>query len=531
MSDPTKTRDFAHTHDYNAASEPPWASVEIQKLPRECFAFADGEDGAGWKFPHHYVESAAGPDEHGRWSAGTLKVHTQQLLAAYAEAEKAGDMIALAHLDGHRKAIDPDLDGHPLRDLTGIKAHTQTVTKPRYAFSAPVRLEVGDNGENAKSAPVTLVALSGEILDRPEWGPCVQDLAGCVHKDRIAIDYMHNPEQIVGYVNKFTADDRLVLSGALVPQKTHQRTEEIIENMKAGVPYEASIYFPPSFPGDLVIEQYEPGEAVQVNGKTVTAPEAGLTVFRKFVLRGVAICPHGADGGTAAFLQADTSATASADIRKVPKAGTQQAVTEPEKEKTTMETKEQKPVTAPAPAATQQATPPPAEAEKEKEGEGKKVEKEGEEAEELTGWRASLKKFTAKFGAEKAVEYLTAGKSYAEALESYADECRAKMEAAAAQSAPAAAATGKATAQAAKPSIPFEQAGEPDANGLSAAEVTAFKQYASERGLDEAQTAKLMKVHRKMRDESRRLGVYERSPGAAPIQEAEGGSLTKIGQE
>jgi hypothetical protein len=527
MTEPTKTRDFAHTHDYNAAAEPPWSSVDVQKLPPECFASAIGDDSTAWRFPHHYVESAAQPDEHGRWSAGTLKVHTQQLLASYVEAEKEGLTLALIHLDGHRKAIDPDLDGHPLRDMTGIKAHTQTVTKPRYAFSAPITLEVGDNGDGAKSAPVTLVALSGEILDRPEWGPCIQDLGGCVHKDRIAIDYMHNPEQIVGYINRFTTDGKLVLSGALVPQKTHHRTEEIIENMKAGVPYEASIYFPPSFPGDLVIEQYEPGEAVQVNGRTVTAPETGLTVFRKFVLRGVAICPHGADGGTAAFLQADTSATASADIRKVPKAGTQQAVTEPEKEKTTMETKEQKPVPAPAPAETQQATPPPAEVEKEKEGEGK----EAEDAEELTGWRANLKKFTAKFGADKAVAYLTAGKSYAEALEAYADECRTKMEAAAAQSAPAAATPGKATAQAAKPSIPFEQAGEPDPDGLTAAEVAAFAQYAVERNLTPAQVAKLKKAHRQAQQESRRLGVYERTPGAAPIQEAEGGSLTKIGQE
>jgi hypothetical protein len=105
------------------------------------------------------------------------------------------------------------------------------------------------------------------------------------------------------------------------------------------------------------------------------------------------------------------------------------------------------------------------------------------------------------------------------------------MEAAAAQSASAAAGTGKETVRTAKPSIPFEQAGEPDANGLSAAEVGAFRQYASERGLTDDQTARLMKLHRKMRDESRRLGAYQPSPGAESIQEAEGGTLTKIGQE
>jgi hypothetical protein len=354
-----------------------------------------------------------------------------------------------------------------------------------------------------------------------------------MHKERIAIDYMHNPNEIVGYVNKFTTDDRLVLSGALVPQKTHRRTEEIVENMKAGVPYEASIYFPPSFPGDLVIEQYEAGEAVEVNGKTVIAPEPFLTVFRKFVLRGVAICPHGADGGTAAYLQADTSAAASVEVKKVPRTGTQQTAANSDKEQKPMDDPTKtvtpppavQPPPAPAPAATAQAAPPPADPPAPAEPE---EEEEGEE--ELTGSQAKLKKFTDKFGAEKAVEYLLAGKTYAEALEAYADECRAKMEAAAAQAATPPAGTGKAGATP-KPSIPFEPAGEPDPDGLSAAEVAAFKQYADARGLSDAQVAKLKKWHRQSQAESRRLGVYQRSPGAVPIQEAEGGSLTKIGNE
>lgn len=524
MTEPSKTRDFAHTHDYNAAAEPQWSSVDVQKLPPECFAFADGEDATAWRLPHHYVVNEALPDEHGRWSAGTLKVHTQQMIVAYSEAEKAGDTVSLAHLDGHRKAIDPDLDGHPLRDLSGIKAHTQTVTKPRYAFSAPVQLEVGDNGEGAKSAPITLVALSGEVLDRPEWGPCIQDLSGCVHKDRIAIDYMHNPNEIVGYVNKFTAGDKLVLSGALVPQKTHQRTEEIVENMKAGVPYEASIYFPPSFPNDLVIEQYEAGESVQVNGKTIIAPEPMLTVFRKFVLRGVAICPHGADGGTAAFLQADSSAASSVEVRKIAKNATAQA--DQTERKDDMKQKQEDGVKVEI-----EAEKPEGEVTEKPEGEGE-GEAEGEEM-KCQAVKDTLAKFGKKFGAEKAMEYLTKGMSYAEALEAFADEMKAKMEAAASQSAASQPSGAGKVGGNLKPSIPFEQANDSaqDANGLTAAEVKAFAQYAAARGLTDDQVAKLMKAHRQAQAESRRLGVYERSPGASSIQEASGGSLTKIGQE
>jgi hypothetical protein len=82
-----------------------------------------------------------------------------------------------------------------------------------------------------------------------------------------------------------------------------------------------------------------------------------------------------------------------------------------------------------------------------------------------------------------------------------------------------------------KPSIPFEQVAEPDADGLTAAEVRAFQQYAEERGLTEEQTARLKKVHRKMQQESRKLGAYSPSPGAVLTQDNDSNTLTKIGQE
>lgn len=161
--------------------------------------------------------------------------------------------------------------------------------------------EFGDNGAGSKSAPVTLQALGGDVLTHWWWGPCIQDLSGMQHRDRIPVDYLHDPGQIVGYVNKFdTTGNVLTLSGALVPQRTHQRTEEIIDNARAGVPYQASIQFTPSKPSDLIIETVQEGVSVIVNGKTHQGP---LTIFRKWPLRGVAICPHGADGDTSATIQ------------------------------------------------------------------------------------------------------------------------------------------------------------------------------------------------------------------------------------
>ena len=154
--------------------------------------------------------------------------------------------------------------------------------------------ELGDNGENAKTAPVRLVARSGKAIEHWFWGRVVHDLAGMhLSKSRVPIDYVHDAKEIVGYLNKFdsTSGD-LVTSGALVPFKDSDRATEIVHKMKAGVPYEASI----NFGGDgIKIEDVPDGMVAQVNGYQFAGP--GIIV-REWPLRGVAICPYGADANT-----------------------------------------------------------------------------------------------------------------------------------------------------------------------------------------------------------------------------------------
>ena len=154
--------------------------------------------------------------------------------------------------------------------------------------------ELGDNGENAKTAPVRLVARSGKAIEHWFWGRVVHDLAGMhLSKSRVPIDYVHDSKEIVGYLNKFdsTSGD-LVTSGALVPFKDSDRATEIVHKMKAGVPYEASI----NFGGDGIrIEDVPEGMVAPVNGYQFEGP--GIIV-REWPLRGVAICPYGADANT-----------------------------------------------------------------------------------------------------------------------------------------------------------------------------------------------------------------------------------------
>jgi len=189
--------------------------------------------------------------------------------------------------------------------------------------------ELGDNGENAKTAPVRLVARSGKAIEHWFWGRVVHDLAGMhLHKSRVPIDYVHDSKEIVGYLNKFdsTSGD-LVTSGALVPFKDSDRATEIVHKMKAGVPYEASI----NFGGDgIKIEDVPEGMVAPVNGYQFEGP--GIIV-REWPLRGVAICPYGADANT------ESAALAGANAKTY----TASVVSEPQQKEREMKA-EEKPV-------------------------------------------------------------------------------------------------------------------------------------------------------------------------------------------
>jgi len=154
--------------------------------------------------------------------------------------------------------------------------------------------ELGSNGDGAKSAPVRLVARSGKPIEHWYWGRVVHDLAGMhLHKSRLAIDYVHDSKEVIGYLNKFDIESGdLVTSGALVPYKDNDRASEILHKMSAGVPYEASI----NFGGDgIKVQEIDEGQVAEVNGYTFEGPGV---IVREWPLRGVAICPYGADANT-----------------------------------------------------------------------------------------------------------------------------------------------------------------------------------------------------------------------------------------
>lgn len=142
-------------------------------------------------------------------------------------------------------------------------------------------------------APVSIVARTGGVADQLFWGRCVHDFAGMSAPAVIPLDYVHDPNQIVGFANQIDASSgALNISGQIVPFAPHDRAAEILHRSKAGVPYQASILMGWN---DYTSEDLPAGATAEVNGQTVQGP---CTIFRSWSLRGVAICPYGADAGT-----------------------------------------------------------------------------------------------------------------------------------------------------------------------------------------------------------------------------------------
>lgn len=132
------------------------------------------------------------------------------------------------------------------------------------------------------------VLLSGEPISTYWRGRFVIDLDTLrYHKPRLAVDYNHNDEIIIGYGEDFrVTPEGLKSTGKLI---AGEFTDTIVNLAKHGVPFEASVCV--ELDAGTAAE-VGAGAEVTVNGKTHQGP---LTVYSQSLLRGYAICPHGAD--------------------------------------------------------------------------------------------------------------------------------------------------------------------------------------------------------------------------------------------
>lgn len=297
------------------------------------------------------------------------------------------------------------------------------------AFKLKGSIQLGSNGANAKSAPVTLIANSGEPIEYPGVGRICWDFETMTHKPRIPLDYEHRPDDSDGYLNKISTDGGVLkASGALII--TDEFTAALATKMESGVPYEASIE---SHGGTL--ELIDEGEVVVINGRPQTGPFFAL---REWKLAAVAICKFGKDSDTSAELVL-SAAKKNQTKRKVTfvSSANEQMGEEMDQSKQVaaveaaeaVVTEEVKPVQeAKATEATVTGVVPQAEADKAVEAiEDTKAEVEAvtasKQAVEVSDPRAEFKQFVAAFG-DKAAEYFGEGLSLSDATTKFVEHLK-----------------------------------------------------------------------------------------------------------
>lgn len=295
---------------------------------------------------------------------------------------------------------------------------------------AGIEIEMEANSDTAKTRKVRIQARSGQPIEHWYWGRVVHDLSGMrTHKPRLPIDYAHNDSEVLGYLNHFDATSgNLVASGALIPFHETDRASEVISKMDAGVPYEASIFFG----GDGIrLQEVQDNERTQVNGYDFDGP--GIVV-REWPLRGVAICPYGADANTSSESFSSKKHFKAGEWRP-DETGTQEVEQMSAKEEHVESAPDAEmaaePVTTEAVDATteQEASTEAVEVVEEPAVDQPEAEATDTEAEETQDERDEFRRMKADFGAEIAAEVFDAGGGYDEARTAFMQAIQAENEA------------------------------------------------------------------------------------------------------
>ena len=184
--------------------------------------------------------------------------------------------------------------------LTGDPSKLETVPSKALRFASPLEFAAPKAGEvkSDSSRAISLLARTKKVLNHWYWGACVHDFAGMERKDRIALDWGHRSDELIGYSDASEVTDAgLVLSGRLESIEEGDRAQKIIKQSDKGIPFEASIYF-----DDCELEWIPDGYTTLVNGEQLAGP---LTVFRKWLLRACSVVPYGYDSDSVSAVEDD----------------------------------------------------------------------------------------------------------------------------------------------------------------------------------------------------------------------------------
>lgn len=134
---------------------------------------------------------------------------------------------------------------------------------------------------------VKIKVITSSILEHPGLGRFrVKTETAAPSKDRVPLDYNHNEEEVIGYVENFqcTADAITADGVVLIGDDSSDAAKTFAQNIDGGVPFEASAFL------DL-----SEAESVEL--------EDGVTEWSGALIRGVAVCPYGTDRKTTVSLK------------------------------------------------------------------------------------------------------------------------------------------------------------------------------------------------------------------------------------
>lgn len=134
---------------------------------------------------------------------------------------------------------------------------------------------------------VKIKVITSSILEHPGLGRFrVKTETATPSKERVPLDYNHNEEEVIGYVENFQCtEDAITADGVvLIGDDSSDAAKTFAQNIDGGVPFEASAFL------DL-----SEAESVEL--------EDGVTEWSGALIRGVAICPYGTDRKTTVSLK------------------------------------------------------------------------------------------------------------------------------------------------------------------------------------------------------------------------------------
>jgi len=276
------------------------------------------------------------------------------------------------------------------------QATDRTAQAPPEAFrwESPV-LFLADNSTEDEHR-VQIQARTADAVAHWYWGRMVHDMAGCQHKDRLPLDWRHDADEILGYVDQVRADNQgLAVSAVLLSLRDGDRASDIIKRGRKGTPYEASIYWDEA---NNLLEYLDEGFVAEVNGQQFEGP---LVIVRQWTLRGIAITPYGVDRST----QTQFSAVRSVDAIPVTLRPSKDAMSKDTTQApaTVDATTDSAPVTSPAKPATDEPTA------------------------NRDAVRGELARFMDRFGTERGAEYFRDSVTYDVACEREIDHLRKEL--------------------------------------------------------------------------------------------------------